>query len=340
MNKMPSIIPVSPPNCQVNSWKFLLKTAVSDPMQLLSLVGLKPESLNFEVDYKNSFKLRVPKPFIDKMQYGVASDPLLLQVLSQQRENITTPGFSQDPLKEFNNKSPGLLHKYHGRILLILASACAINCRYCFRRHFPYQEQHATGKQLVQSINYINSDTSIKEVILSGGDPLVTSDESLTNLIEQLKAIPHIKRLRIHTRLPIVIPQRVTQQLCNLLKQNELSVSMVLHINHPNEIDALLKAYLSKLSQANVQLLNQTVLLKGINDNANTLVDLSESLFDAGVLPYYIHLLDKVAGAAHFDISQSKAIALVEQIRKLLPGYLVPRLTMEEPGKHSKSIII
>lgn len=338
-NKTPLMIPVSTTNCQVNSWKFLLKTAVSNPMQLLSMLGLDPASLNLEIDYNNRFNLRVPKPFIDKMQYGVPDDPLLLQVLSQQKENIETIGFSQDPLKEVSQALPGILHKYHGRVLLILASACAINCRYCFRRHFPYQDQKASGAQLQQALEYIQSDSSIKEVILSGGDPLLVSDDFLANLLFQLEKIDHIKRIRIHTRLPVVIPQRVTNQLCERLKQSRLSASIVLHINHPNEIDTLLKQHLSKLNKANIQLLNQSVLLKGINDDAQTLIQLSESLFEIGVLPYYIHMLDKVSGAAHFDIPKTIAVQLINTIRKRLPGYLVPRLAIEEAGEASKSVI-
>ena len=339
MKIMSPIIPVSEPDCQQQRWKNLLKSAVSDPQTLLNQLGLSPSQLPFEIGEATPFVMRVPQPFIDKMNYADPNDPLLLQVLSQNAENQPIEGYTSDPLKELDGETPGLLHKYHGRVLLILASACAVNCRYCFRRHFPYQDKTASGEQLAQSIEYIRNSPSISEVILSGGDPLIVNDQTLKNLLFQLESIPHIKRLRIHTRLPVVIPQRITKKLCLLLASSRLQISMVLHINHPNEIDVLLADSIAPLKQAGVQLFNQSVLLKGINNQIETQTKLSEALFDVGIVPYYLHLLDKVAGAAHFDLEKAEAKALLTAMRARLPGYLVPRLAAEIAGESSKTVI-
>jgi len=336
---MALIIPVSQVECQKKSWKTSLKEAISDPGQLLSLLDLSPEQLDYELDLVNDFNLRVPLPFIKKMKQGDPNDPLLLQVISQAKENNIIAGYDDDPLLEQGSQQPGLLHKYHGRVLLVLASACAINCRYCFRRHFPYQGELASGKQLQASIDYIASTPSITEVILSGGDPLIVSDNYLKQLIEKLEQIPHLKRLRIHTRLPIVIPSRITPSLSQILSNNRLKTSMVLHINHPNEIDHVLATNLKPLVQTGIQLLNQSVLLKGINDDISILSKLSEKLFECNILPYYLHQLDKVKGAAHFSVDDSRAKKLFQAMRDSLPGYLVPRLAREEAGKHAKTLI-
>ncbi|TQV86976.1 EF-P beta-lysylation protein EpmB [Aliikangiella coralliicola] len=339
MKNVTPIIPVSEPDCQVKSWKNFLKEAVSDPLELLQDLNLKPEDIEYAIDPSNPFKVRVPRPFIEKMRIGDPDDPLLRQVLSLDIENADFEGYSSDPLKETNSDTPGLLHKYEGRVLLILASACAVNCRYCFRRHFPYQDKVANGDSLKESLAYIKNNPTIKEVILSGGDPLIVSDGFLQSLVDELDTIKHLKRLRIHSRLPIVIPQRISRELCNIFNKTRLKSSLVLHINHGNEIDSALIKSLNKLTEVGVQLLNQSVLLKGVNDSVQALVQLSERLFEAGILPYYVHMLDKVDGAAHFDISQAKAVALMNQIREQLPGYLVPRLAVEEPGKGSKTVI-
>lgn len=340
MKNMPLIIPVSQAKCQVKSWKNHLKESISDPKQLLAQLQLSPHQLDFELDLNNPFSMRVPQPFIDKMKIGDPKDPLFLQVISQATENLQVDGFDADPLQESEQQTPGLLHKYHGRVLLILASACAINCRYCFRRHFPYQEQMASGAQLTANLAYISDNSEITEVILSGGDPLMLNDKVFSQLINNLEKINHVKRLRIHTRLPVVIPQRLTPEFSQQLSESRLQVTLVLHINHPNEIDNLLAETLRELQQTNITLLNQSVLLKNINDNPAVLSQLSEKLFAVGVLPYYIHQLDKVAGAAHFEVKQKTAINLIQQLRDRLPGYLVPRLALEEPGKDSKTVIL
>ncbi|TQV73202.1 EF-P beta-lysylation protein EpmB [Aliikangiella marina] len=336
---MSPIIPVSQVDCQVPAWKKLLKTAIKDPLTLLETVAVDPKSLDFSLSENNPFSTRVPQPFIDKMKPGDAKDPLLLQVLTSHLEELEVPDYSFDPLDETQNQLPGLLHKYHGRVLLILAAACAVNCRYCFRRHFPYQDKMATGDQLNKAIEYVRNSESITEVILSGGDPLMVSDDQLRNLISQLDNIPHLKRLRIHTRLPVVIPQRVTNQLCQTLASSNLDCSIVLHINHGNEIDPLLSRAVNDLKHSGVTLLNQSVLLKHINDNLDALCELSERLFQTGILPYYLHCLDKVAGAAHFDLPMNTAKTLISGMRNRLPGYLVPRLAMEEPGRPAKTIV-
>jgi L-lysine 2,3-aminomutase len=339
MKNLSSIIPVSTGECQEISWKTLLKSAITDPKILLRALALDPASLPHAIDPEPSFKVRVPQPFLAKMKAGDPFDPLLQQVLSLHAETLPVSGYNDDPLGESGDSTPGVLHKYHGRVLLILSSACAINCRYCFRRHFPYADKLASGSQLQASLDYIRQTPSISEVILSGGDPLIVSDEALQNLIDQLAAIPHVKRLRIHSRLPVVIPQRLTQRLVDILQNTRLMSTLVLHVNHPQEIDSQLSAALQPLRQARVTLFNQAVLLKGINDNSATLIALSESLYDAGIIPYYLHLLDKVAGAAHFDISEARALALVTELRNTLPGYLVPRLAREENGAKAKTVI-
>lgn len=309
-------------------------------MTLLKKVSLEPQSLDFPISTNSQFSTRVPQPFIDKMVPGDPNDPLLLQVLASAREDQPVANYSLDPLQETQTNHPGLLHKYHGRVLLILASACAVNCRYCFRRHFPYQDKMASGKQMEKAFDYLRNDSSISEVILSGGDPLMVNDEFLAHLTNELSAIPHLRRLRVHTRLPVVIPQRITQKLCDTLNSTRLDCSMVLHINHANEIDFLLTSHLDDLRAAQVTLLNQGVILKNINDNLNSLIELNEALFSAGILPYYMHCLDKVAGAAHFDLPYEKAKQLFVQLRNRLPGYLVPRLAIEEPGEAAKTILL
>lgn len=333
------MIPVYEQKCQSKSWKYYLKKAISDPRQLLSQLNLSSQQLNFNIDPDNSFAMRVPQPYIDKIVPGDSVDPLLLQVLPHKRENTLTTGFCTNPLQENDSHANGLLHKYHGRALLIVAATCAINCRYCFRRHFPYQQNQAAGEQLDASLEAITADSSIHEVILSGGEPLLLGDSALAKLVSMLDEIPHLRRLRIHSRMPVAIPQRITEQLARTLAQSRLKTSIVLHINHPNEIDDLMANYLQKLVTTGVQLLNQSVLLKNVNDDAEILTHLSEKLFETGILPYYLHQLDRVAGAAHFEVSDKRAITIIQQLRASLPGYLIPRLAREKAGAESKTIL-
>jgi EF-P beta-lysylation protein EpmB len=273
------------------------------------------------------------------MQKGNPADPLLLQVLPSQDEFTQTPDYTTDPLEEQKSELPGLLHKYQTRVLIVFRGGCAVNCRYCFRRHFPYQDNHINKAKLRDILSYIESKPQINEVILSGGDPLMANDQQLQWFVTQLEAIEHISRFRIHTRLPIVIPSRLTTALADTLRQSRFNCIMVLHINHANEIDQELADKLLKFRQAGITLLNQTVLLKDINDSPELQVALSEKLFGAGILPYYLHLLDKVAGAAHFDMSETRAKSLMRELLSLLPGFLIPKLVREVGGKPSKTTI-
>jgi EF-P beta-lysylation protein EpmB len=275
------------------------------------------------------------------MRKGDINDPLLRQVLPLEDELLAAPGYTGDPLGEQEaNPHPGLIHKYHGRVLLIVSGSCAINCRYCFRRHFPYQDNKPSRESWQQALAYIAADPSISEVIYSGGDPLTASDSQLRWLTGQVAAIPHVRRLRVHTRLPIVMPSRITAELIEGLSDHRLSTSLVIHSNHANELDDTVASALARLRGAGITLLNQTVLLRGINDDADILSELSERLFALGVLPYYLHLLDKVAGAAHFDTDTGKALALHRALQEQLPGYLVPKLVREIAGARAKTPVI
>jgi len=321
------------------SWQKELANAVKNPLQLLQLLEIDPKSVRLSEAARKSFAMLVPMPFLNKMKKGDPTDPLLQQVLPIDAEEIIAEGYSLDPLGEHQNGIQGVLHKYKSRVLLILKSGCAVNCRYCFRRHFPYQENNINKQQFVEVLSYLKQHPEVNEVILSGGDPLMSKDDFLQYIVSELDKLPQLKRLRLHTRLPVVIPQRITAQLCELLKNSRLKVVMVLHINHANEIDTLFTAAMLKLHQAGIQLLNQSVLLKGINDNSEALVNLSEALSQSHILPYYLFLLDKVQGAQHFDLATEKALQLIKEISAELPGYLVPKLSREIAGEKSKTLI-
>jgi EF-P beta-lysylation protein EpmB len=267
-------------------------------------------------------------------------DPLLRQVFPLIDEKIANDDFITDPVgDQFAITSPGLLQKYNGRALLLTTGACAIHCRYCFRRHFSYSDSNPIASQWQQTLTTLQQDSSISEVILSGGDPLALSDNKLAQMVTDLEEIPHLKRLRIHTRLPIVLPERINHDLLAWISATRFQVVMVIHVNHSNELTQQEAKVLRALSQANVQLLNQSVLLKGVNDSVQALTDLSEKLIAMGVIPYYLHLLDPVAGASHFDVADAIGIELVTKLRMTLSGYLVPRLVREQQGETSKTII-
>jgi EF-P beta-lysylation protein EpmB len=322
-------------------WQELLKQGVNNTKELLSLVNLTEHDLPTALTSPQPFKLRVPRGFINRMQAGNPNDPLLLQVLPLLSELDLTPGYDTDPLAESTtNPVPGLLQKYKSRALLTITGACAINCRYCFRRHFPYSDNNpgTAGWQL--ALDYLRQHNDIKEVIFSGGDPLTAPDTILANLAKQIAAIPHITTLRIHTRLPIVLPERINDEFLAWFSGSRLKPVMVMHCNHPQEIDASVVNALNRLHKAGAILLNQTVLLKGVNDNATILAALSEALFENHTLPYYLHLLDKVQGAAHFDLPMTEVSAIYNELMALLPGYLVPKLVREIPGAASKTTII
>jgi len=275
-------------------------------------------------------------PLVDDL--AQLSDPVARQFRLDPREDEEVPGFTGDPVGDLDaNAVPGVLHKYRGRALLVLTGACAVHCRYCFRRHFPYGEQRLDEAALDRAIDYLAADPEITEVILSGGDPLVLSNRRLARVIEALAAIPGLRRLRIHSRLPSVRPERVDAGLCRLLAESGLPVVLVAHVNHADELTAASRAAFERLRASRVTLLNQAVLLAGVNDDETALADLSEALFGQGVLPYYLHQLDPVAGAAHFAVDEARGRALVEALRRRLPGYLVPRYVVELPGEPSKT---
>ncbi|NIB39258.1 EF-P beta-lysylation protein EpmB [Pseudomaricurvus alkylphenolicus] len=321
------------------SWQQELADMIRDPAELLHLLELPKRWLPGAQAAAELFDLRVPRPFAARMEKGNINDPLLKQVLPVTEEHVLTPGYSADPLAEQDsNPQSGLIHKYHGRVLLVIAPSCAVNCRYCFRRHFPYADNNPGRHQWQTVLDTIRRDKSIREVIFSGGDPLMCGDRQLAELVNELTNIPHIKRLRVHSRLPVVIPQRITDDSLNWL--TALPSVMVLHINHPNEIDEQLRQTIERLRDAGVWVLNQSVLLKGVNDCAETLARLSERLFDCGVQPYYLHLLDRVQGAAHFAVDDTDARALYQTLQTRLPGFLVPKLAREEPGAAAKTLIL
>lgn len=317
-------------------WQTLLKEVITDPAELLNQLELNADLLPAALRAAKLFPLRVPRGFVARMQKGNPADPLLQQVLPFACEEITVPGYSHDPLQEKAvNPLPGLLHKYHGRVLLTLTGACAIHCRYCFRRHFPYQE-NTPAKVWQDILAYIAADSSIYEVILSGGDPLVATDHYLAKVVQDLASISHLKLLRVHTRLPVVLPERITPDFVNCLSDIPLQVVMVIHSNHANELDDSVKIGIDCLLQKKITVLNQAVLLKGVNDTVAVLQDLSWRLFACGILPYYLHCLDKVQGAAHFAVDEQQAKRLISDLREQLPGFLVPKLVYEQAGAKSK----
>ncbi|MEW6997934.1 EF-P beta-lysylation protein EpmB [Colwelliaceae bacterium BS250] len=320
-----------------NSWQKELANVVTDPKELLSLLNIDVESYRTHFSARKLFPVRVPRPFIAKMHKGDFNDPLLQQVMPLSNEFIEVSGYVTDPLGEHDTVAEGLLHKYQHRVLMIVKAGCAVNCRYCFRRHFPYEDNSPNKARWQQALDYIKQHDEINEVIFSGGDPLMANDEHLAWLINQIEAIEHVSRLRIHTRLPVVIPQRITPQLTTLLANSRLNPVMVFHINHPNEIDDAFKQAIEPLRQARIPLFNQSVLLANINDNVKTLCTLSDKLFNTGIQPYYIHLLDAVAGAAHFDISEQQAVIIAKKMMAILPGYLMPKFVRENAGETNKT---
>lgn len=322
----------------VHTWQKILAQGFSSAVELLDFLHL-PRTLADPLA-EQQFKTRVPRGFAERMQLGNPLDPLLLQVLAVSEELQVTEGYSDDPLVECAvNPVPGLIHKYSSRVLLTLTGACAINCRYCFRRHFPYEDNNPGRSGWGAALDYIRADSRINEVILSGGDPLLVKDNVLVELFSQLSLIDHVRTVRIHTRIPVVLPERVEDGLLECLSNTRLNKVVVLHCNHPQELNEAVANACSLLRQSGCHLLNQSVYLTGINNNAATLTALSERLFACGVLPYYLHVLDKVAGAAHFDAPIHDVFDVFQEMQRLLPGYLVPRLAREESGKLHKQLL-
>lgn len=318
-------------------WQRCLREAYRDPRALLAALQLDPAAVDWLAPGALDFPLRVPRGFVRRMQPGNPHDPLLLQVLPLAAETRERPGYVADPLSETDfHQTPGLIHKYHGRALLITTAACGIHCRYCFRRNFPYDEAREGTDGWEPALAALETSPDIEEIILSGGDPLSLSDARLQRLLSRLEAIPHLRRLRIHSRQPVVLPERITKALLAMLGGSRLQQVMVLHSNHPNELDGQVEQALNRLRQAGISLLNQSVLLAGVNDDAQVLARLSERLFSCGVLPYYLHSLDRVAGSAHFEVTDAAARGIMRSLNAMLPGYLVPRLVRELPGASGK----
>jgi EF-P beta-lysylation protein EpmB len=316
-------------------WQRELASAFSTARELLEHLGLGDHPIATQYSDDTGFPVRVPAYFAGLMRHGDPDDPLLRQVLAMRREHADVAGFEADPVGDRDARAgAGLLQKYHGRALLIASAACAVHCRYCFRRHFPYAE--ATGRHDWSAVIRQLRQLAVEELILSGGDPLTLSDRRLGDLLSRLGEAPALRRLRIHTRVPVVLPSRVTDGLLQALDRSPLPCVWVLHVNHPNELAAPLRTAIRALRDTGITLLNQAVLLKSVNDDADTLETLSTELFGSGVLPYYLHLLDPVAGAAHFDVAPARAQSLLEALRRRLPGYLVPRLVREVAGADSK----
>ncbi len=331
----------SDPTKHLPEWQKQLAQAISDPQLLLHTLGLDQTLLPELLQADKLFRLRAPRAYVARIKKGDINDPLLRQILPLNAETQHTPGFIRDPVHDLDAVTvPGILQKYHGRVLLLTTGACGIHCRFCFRRHFPYGENSLSGDRLSSALRHIAADSSIQEVILSGGDPLSLTDDRLSSLTSRLASIPHLRRLRIHTRQPIVLPARVDDTLLTWLNTLRLHKIMVVHTNHPNEIDAAVSLALKRLRSADVRLLNQAVLLQGVNDSVKTLAELSEALFEVWVQPYYLHLLDKVEGAAHFDVTKERALELLHKLSGRLPGYLVPRLVCEQAGTPSKTFVI
>ncbi len=322
----------------ISSWQDEIRRASRDPCTLPELTGIAATDLPVSGAAQAQFPLRVPDSYLKRMRRGDSMDPLLRQILPSAAEDREVPGFGADPLGEAGQQPvPGLLTKYPGRVLLVVTGVCAIHCRYCFRRHFPYQDNHAGRDNWRPALDVIRNDSSVHEVILSGGDPLSLSDDKLVMLLDELAAIDHVRRIRIHSRMPVVVPARVTDAFTSLQARLRPRIIMVIHANHGNEIDKETAAALERLHGSGLALLNQSVLLKGVNDDAAVLAELSERLFEARVLPYYLHILDPVAGAAHFLVDDDTARKIMADLRARLPGYLVPKLVREEEGELSKT---
>ncbi len=321
-------------------WQRSLSRAIRNPLELLEQLELPLTLLPSIQAGAEEFPLLVPQSFLRRMRVGDPLDPLLRQVLPIAEEAQIVEGFDHDPVGDLNSKQqPGMLQKYKGRVLLMATGSCAVHCRYCFRRHYPYDSEPKSLDQWQPSLHSIAADTSINEVILSGGDPLILSDVKLSKLVHQLELIPHLKRLRIHSRLPIVLPDRVTSGLIDLLKNTRMQTIMVVHANHGNELVDDCAQALQQLVTAGIPTLNQAVLLKGVNDSAQALIDLCERSINLGVMPYYLHHLDRVQGASHFEVPSSVGLQLLDEIREHLPGYAVPRYVREIPGNASKTLI-
>jgi len=319
-------------------WQRALQDAFTRPAELLDFLGIDPSLPSLELAQRRAFPLRVPRGYAARMRKGDPRDPLFLQVWPSPQEAEVVEGFSEDAVGDLAKlKGGGLIHKYEGRALVIATGACGVHCRFCFRRHFPYSDALASRDHWQSALKQIAADRSISEVILSGGDPLSLADDKLAEFTEALEFVGHVKRLRIHTRQPIVLPERVDPGLLCWLARGRLQKVMVVHTNHANEIDAAVAAALRSIRDAGVTVLNQSVLVRGVNDSVDAQHDLAVRLFECGAMPYYLHLLDRVQGTAHFEVRPEEGASIVQQLSARLPGYLVPKLVREEAGAPAKT---
>jgi EF-P beta-lysylation protein EpmB len=319
-------------------WHESLSRAIRDPDVLIDKLCLPDDLRQPARKAARVFPLRAPLSFVARMRRNDPNDPLLLQVLPLGVEEITSPGFTQDAVGDGDSRrAPGLLHKYEGRALLISTGTCAVHCRYCFRRSYPYGSEPRSLDDWEPAFAELEADKSIREILLSGGDPLMLTDTRLQEFIARLSTIPHLRRLRIHSRLPIVLPERVTPYLIELLTSTRLTPIVVVHANHPNEVVDDCEQALKTLVRSGITTLNQSVLLRGINDDVETLTELSERLINVGAIPYYLHQLDRVQGTAHFEVEESRGIGLIADLRRHLPGYAVPKYVREQAGAAHKT---
>lgn len=323
------------------NWQQQLAEAFNNIEDLCRYLNLSPTDLPVSGAAAENFSLRVPLSFAACIEKGNPDDPLLRQVLPIKDELSVYPGFNNDPVGDLASATQnGILHKYRGRVLLINTGSCAINCRYCFRRNFPYAELQLSRHKENIALQTIRDNTDISEVILSGGDPLLLSDSRLSSLIQQLNGIEHVQRIRIHSRLPIVLPARITDEFINILRLSPKQIIVIAHCNHANEINSRVIAACNMLKNSGITLFNQAVLLKGVNDNVEVLCELSEQLFKHGIIPYYLHLLDKATGTGHFEVPETEALTLIKQVQAVLPGYMVPKLVKEQAGGASKQTVL
>ncbi len=321
----------------LGSWQSSMKSAIRDARELCRQLHVDVESIGLSADGESQFPVFVTLEYLSRIRKGDPRDPLLLQVLPTSFESNSSLGFHKDPVGDGAVEVvPGLLHKYAGRVLMVLSGACAIHCRYCFRRHYPYSSAPKSLADWEPALDYIASDSSIHEVILSGGDPLTITDSVLSQLSDRFNGISHLKRLRIHTRLPVVIPHRVDRKLIEWVQGSRLSKWVVLHINHAREIDEDVADAVRRLKSAGATILNQSVLLRGVNDSVESLFELSERLMDIGVVPYYLHQLDRVEGASHFEVEPELGLRLIDELNTRLSGYGVPKYVQEIAGQPSK----
>ena len=314
-------------------WRASIRQAIRSVAQLRSFVGLPVDD---EADH--GFPVFVTREFASRIRRGDPHDPLLRQVLPTHAESQSPVGFGSDPVGDpAAAAAPGLLHKYDGRALILTTAACGVHCRYCFRREFDYAGHSGRSERFDGALKYLKQHDSIEEVLLSGGDPLMMTNAALFDLLDSTEAVGHVRRLRLHTRMPIVLPSRVDDELLDRLQASRLAVWIVVHVNHAAEIDSLTAAALSRMVDAGIPVLNQSVLLAGVNDMDNALVELSRRLINLRVTPYYLHQLDRVSGASHFEVDENRGLELIEAMRACLPGYAVPTLVREIAGRASKT---